>query len=139
MMSTQTVVNRPLQAARILLVEDSDDVRDAFAMLLRGEGAEVVAVATGSEAIGLARRQNFDVLLTDYGLPDVAGDALIREILTIARHRPHVVVVTGYGPPYVEHSRQAGADRVLSKPTDWPRLLQHLVTVTKHAAGRTAA
>lgn len=137
-MSETQVASRSLRATRILLVEDSDDVRDAFVMLLRAEGAEVVAVATGTEAARVARRQEFDVLLTDYGLPDVTGDTLIREILASARRRPHVVVITGYGPPYVDRARQAGADRVITKPTDWPGLLQHLIGVTQHGA-RTAA
>jgi two-component system CheB/CheR fusion protein len=111
---------------KILLVEDSDDIRDAFTGLLRAEGAYVVAVATGGLAIAAALREDFDVLLTDYGLPDIPGDFLIRRVLAIARRRPRVVVVTGYGEPYVGWARQAGADVVLTKPVEWPDLLAHL-------------
>ena len=98
----------------------------------------VAAIEAGQLAVTRASLP-IDVLLTDYGLPDVAGDMLIREILATARHRPHVVVVTGYGPPYIERARRAGADRVVSKPTDWPLLLEHLTGVARQAAGRTAA
>jgi hypothetical protein len=43
-----------LDRARILLVEDADDIRDMFTLLLAIEGAEVTAAATGREAIELA-------------------------------------------------------------------------------------
>ncbi len=117
---------RALGTVKILLVEDSDDIRDAFTGLLRAEGAYVVPVDTGSLAIASALREEFDILLTDYGLPDIPGDFVIRRILALARHRPRVIVVTGYSEPYVSWARQAGADLVLTKPVDWPELLAHL-------------
>lgn len=115
-----------LRAVKILLVEDSDDIRDAFCGLLRAEGAEVLAVADGQTAIAAALRENFDVLLTDYGLPDIPGDFLIRQLLTVAPRRPRVVVVTGYGEPYAGWAREAGADLVLTKPVEWHDLRDHL-------------
>jgi CheY-like chemotaxis protein len=115
-----------LQTVKILLVEDSDDIRDAFTGLLRAEGAYVVPVATGGAAVAAALREDFDVLLTDYGLPDVPGDFLIRQVLAIVRRRPRVIVITGYGEPYTTWARQAGAELVLIKPIEWLDLLNHL-------------
>lgn len=123
---TGTASDAALRGVRILLVEDSDDARDAFDRLLRSEGAAVVAVASGADAATAVLRERFDVLLTDYGLPDIPGDMLIRQVLASARHRPHIVVVTGYGQPYAERARRAGADLVLTKPVEWVDLLHHL-------------
>ena len=117
---------RVLRAVKILLVEDCDDIRDAFTGLLRAEGADVVAVATGSLAITSALAGDFDLLLTDYGLPDIPGDFVIRRILALAARRPRVIVVTGYGEPYASWASEAGADLVLTKPVEWPELLAHL-------------
>ena len=117
---------RVLQTVKILLVEDSDDIRDAFTGLLRAEGAYVVAVETGGAAIAAALREDFNILLTDYGLPDIPGDFLIRQVLAIARRRPRAIVITGYGEPYAGWARQAGAELVLTKPVEWVDLLQHL-------------
>jgi two-component system CheB/CheR fusion protein len=111
---------------KILLVEDSEDIRDAFSGLLRSEGAEVTAVGDGQSALAAALREEFDVLLTDYGLPDIPGDFLIRQVLAVARRRLRVVVVTGYGEPYAGWARQAGADLVLTKPVEWHALRDHL-------------
>ena len=115
-----------LAKTRILLVEDSEDTREAFSRLLELEGASVVTAATAREAAELAMAGDFDVLLTDLGLPDISGDALITTVLATARHRPKVVVVTGYGEPYIGRARAAGAEVVLVKPVVWNRLVSHL-------------
>jgi two-component system, chemotaxis family, CheB/CheR fusion protein len=115
-----------LQGRRILLVEDAPDIREVFTVLLRVEGAEVTATGSGREAIDLADHGDFDVVLSDLGLPDMPGDVLIRQILTGARRRARVIVVTGYGEPYLTRARQAGADVVFTKPVEWARILEWL-------------
>ena len=111
---------------RILLVEDAADIREVLAVLLESEGASVVATGSGREAVDVAARQPFDVLLTDLGLPDIPGDLVIRRVLATARKRPRVVVLTGYDEPFTSRARQAGADIVLNKPIAWSALLAHL-------------
>lgn len=115
-----------LQGRRILLVEDAPDIREVFTVLLRVEGAEVVATGSGREAADLANHGDFDVVLSDLGLPDMPGDVLIRQIVAGARRRARVIVVTGYGEPYLTRARQAGADVVFTKPVEWARILEWL-------------
>jgi two-component system, chemotaxis family, CheB/CheR fusion protein len=115
-----------LDRMRILLVEDAPDIREVFTVLLRVEGANVTATGSGREAADLASHQDFDVVLIDLGLPDIAGDALIRQILATARRRLRVIVVTGYGEPYLSRARQAGAEVVFTKPVEWTRILEAL-------------
>ncbi len=115
-----------LDGMRILLVEDAPDIREVFTVLLRVEGAEVTATGSGREAADLASRREFDVVLSDLGLPDLPGDTLIRQILASSGHRVRVVVVTGYGEPFVTRARQAGADVVFTKPVEWTRILDYL-------------
>lgn len=125
---------RALEGTRILLVEDAPDIRDAFDVLLRAEGAEVTAVSNGRAALDAVRQRSFDVVLTDLGLPDVPGDVLIREVLATAGSRPRVVVVTGYDEPYSSRARQAGANVVLTKPIEWTVLLRELQVSRKPTA-----
>lgn len=115
-----------LDGMRILLVEDAPDIREVFTVLLRVEGAEVTATGSGREAADLASRREFDVVLSDLGLPDLPGDTLIRQILASSGRRVRVVVVTGYGEPFVSRARQAGADVVFTKPVEWTRILDYL-------------
>lgn len=115
-----------LSGMRILVVEDAADIRDVFSVLLRAEGAQVVPVANGREATEAAAHQHFDVILSDLGLPDVPGDVLIRQLLAGSRNRTRVVVITGYGEPYLTRARQAGAEVVFTKPVEWTRILDYL-------------
>lgn len=123
-----------LGGTSILLIEDAADIRDAFTVLLRSEGADVAATSSGREAVASLAGQRYDVVLTDLGLPDIPGDVLIREILSNTSQRPRIVAVTGYGEPYQRRAKAAGADVVLSKPVEWSVLLQEL-----HPPSRSAA
>jgi two-component system, chemotaxis family, CheB/CheR fusion protein len=116
-----------LRGARILLVEDAKDIRDVFKLLLEAEGAEVVATGSGREAADLARQRDFEIVMTDLGLPDIPGDMVIRHVVAIARRRPWIVVVTGYEEPFITRARQAGAHVVLTKPIAWSVLLDRLL------------
>jgi two-component system, chemotaxis family, CheB/CheR fusion protein len=115
-----------LEGMRILLIEDTQDIREVFTLLLRVEGADVVPAANGREAAELANRRDFDVVLSDLGLPDIPGDVLIRQILAGARRRTRVVGMTGYDEPYLSRARQAGAEVVFTKPVEWSRILEWL-------------
>jgi two-component system CheB/CheR fusion protein len=115
-----------LAGLRILVVEDVADIREVFTVLLEAEGADVVAAGTGREAAELVRGREFDVVLSDLGLPDIPGDVLIRQIVTAGKGRVRVVVITGYNEPYLTRAKQAGADIVFTKPVEWTRILDYL-------------
>jgi CheY-like chemotaxis protein len=122
----QDAARMDLAGVRVLLVEDSARVRGILGTFLRREGANVVATASGREALAIARRHEFDFVLTDLGLPDVPGETLIQQIAETATRRPQVVVITGADEPQLTRARQAGAEAVFSKPLDWDRLLAYL-------------
>lgn len=115
-----------LSGVRILVVEDAADIREVFTVLLQAEGASVVAAGNAREALEAAARTHFDVILSDLGLPDVPGDVLIRQLLSTTRNRTRVIVITGYGEPYLTRARQAGAEVVFTKPVEWTRILDYL-------------
>lgn len=67
----------PAARRSVLLVEDEANARSALQELLRCEGYSVLAAATPSEALGLARDiETIDVLLADARLPEMSGEAL---------------------------------------------------------------
>src|SRR5687768_16034220 len=94
-----------LAGLRVLLVEDAEDIREVLAFLLRADGADVCATGTARAGIDAAATRQFDVIVTDLGLPDMAGDHLIGEILREKRRRPRVIAITGFGEPYVARAR----------------------------------
>jgi two-component system CheB/CheR fusion protein len=86
----------------------------------------VESAANGREATELVGQQPFDVVLSDLGLPDIPGDVLIRELRSRSGRGTRVMVVTGYGEPFLSRARQAGADVVFTKPVEWSRILEYL-------------
>jgi len=114
-----------LDGTRILLVEDEEDVRRTLTTLLTIEGAKVTSTGSGRQALDVAANGTFDVLLTDLDLPDVPGDAIIRQVLA-APQPARVIVLTGSGESDLSRARRAGAEVVLLKPIDWNELITQL-------------
>jgi CheY-like chemotaxis protein len=125
-----------LNGLRLLLVEDATETRDALSCVLKAEGVEVTAVPLGTQAIDAvyAAETPFDVLLTDLGLPDIPGDLVIRQIIEIAPKPPAVVAMTGYGEPFHQRAREAGAVVVIAKPFEWSALRTILLGLSQRAA-----
>jgi len=115
-----------LVGVHVLLIEDVADIREVFAILLRSEGADVAATGSGREGAEMAKNGRFDVVLSDLGLPDISGEALIRQLRAAAGNGTRVIVITGYGEPYLTRARQAGADAVFTKPVEWTRILDYI-------------
>ncbi len=64
----------------VLLVEDSDAIRDAFTILLEDAGYTVLGAGTGEDALRLAADRLPDLVLLDMGLPDMTGLDVVRHI-----------------------------------------------------------
>jgi len=69
-----------LDNLRVLVVDDEPDARQLVAAVLTGRGAEVISVGSGVEALEEIYRGQFDVLVSDIGMPQMDGYALISKI-----------------------------------------------------------
>ncbi len=79
--------------ARILLVEDNDDVREVLCQALEGAGHETECVGSLGEARAVLRTRPVDAVVTDVRLPDGKGYELMSAAQ--AAHIP-VILVTGH-------------------------------------------
>ncbi|WP_298233300.1 response regulator [uncultured Azohydromonas sp.] len=108
---------------RLLLVEDNEDAAEAMRLSLEGLGYRVTHVGTRADALSVARRGHFDVVLTDLGLPDGSGIDVGRELCGSCP----VIALSGYGTPSdVERSTRAGFSGHVVKPAD-PSAVHSLV------------
>ncbi|NJL94116.1 MAG: response regulator [Anaerolineae bacterium] len=83
--------------ATILIAEDDLQLNEGLAEILEMEGHAVVMVADGMSAWEMLARQHFDVLLTDYSMPEADGEMLIQQIeQTPALDHIHIIVISGY-------------------------------------------
>jgi DNA-binding response OmpR family regulator len=114
-----------LREASVLVVENDPHTRFVQMRLLMGAGAHVDGVANGREAFLLCRQRHFDVVITDLRLPDAAGDVFIRAIRAVSSPTC-IVAFTDEREPFLSRAREAGADAIFSKSTEWTRVLAYL-------------
>lgn len=114
-----------MRPVSILYVEDSDDLRETIAMLLESPEREVKTCATGEEALKAYAEQEYDILVTDVGLPGLSGTDLARKLLAEKPNR-WVVLCSGY--EFGEHLHLFGPNvRAVRKPFE-PEELEALMT-----------
>ena len=112
-------------ACSILLVDDHADTRQTMARILRSLGCQVQTAGTVAEALTLAARQAFDLLISDIGLPDASGNELMRQVRRTYGFTG--VALSGYGMDEdIARSRDAGFAAHLTKPVNL-RLLEETV------------
>ena len=80
---------------RILVLEDDPDLREMLATVLADEGYEVFTAGAGQEAVEMAARQPFDLLVTDVRMPGVDGLEALRQVRGILPELDSLVV-SGY-------------------------------------------
>ncbi|MCT7986614.1 PAS domain S-box protein [Laspinema sp. A4] len=112
----------PLTGVQILLVDDEADMRELATTILAEAGAEVKVAASAVEAVNYLDRHNFDILVSDLGMPDIDGYMLIRQV----RNRPSeqggaipAIALTAYaGESNQQKALHAGFQLHLSKPIE---------------------
>ena len=109
------------KAMRILLVEDHEDTNRSLTNLLRRRGYQVQSALNFHSALDLSAREQFDVLISDLGLPDGSGIDLMQ---TLQSKRPVIgIALTGFGmEDDIRKGREAGFRYHLVKPIDLNKL-----------------
>jgi two-component system CheB/CheR fusion protein len=121
-----------LNGMRVLLVDDSVESLQAFQSLLELEGAQVWPQTSGADALALAAKQPFDLILSDIGMPDMDG----YELIAALRKLPSTATVpalalTGFGRPQdATRAIRAGYDGHLGKPVSLQALLDKIARAT---------
>jgi len=99
---------------RILVVDDDNDVRGVAAQMIEEIGYQVVAAASGSEALTEFGRASFDLVLTDVVMPGMSGVDLARRIRAVAPAMP-LLFASGYAD-VATFGDELAAETVLKKP-----------------------
>jgi two-component system response regulator HydG len=119
---------------RILIVDDDPTFSLMLKSYLSNKGFEVIEVYTASKALKALKDQKFDVILTDYRLPDIDGLELIGEIKKVNGSIP-IILMTRYGDiRSAVNAIKSGAFDYMTKPInpdDLLNIIQSALTAGK--------
>ncbi|HWH79624.1 MAG TPA: response regulator [Candidatus Binatus sp.] len=120
-----------LPPRRILVVDDEPFVCDAVKMMLDFDGHVVDTAGSAKDALAMFEKGKFDLVITDFAMPEMKGDELAAAIKAKCPDQP-VVMITAYAEMLqASGKKMPGVDLVISKPF----LLEHL----RDAVARTTA
>ena len=114
-----------MSTARILVVDDENDIRELVRDILSEEGYAVETAANAAEARAACARQAPDLILLDIWMPDTDGISLLREWQQSQQLTAPVVMMSGHGTveTAVEATRLGAIDYV-EKPLSLAKLLR---------------
>ncbi|MDH5788699.1 MAG: response regulator [Candidatus Bathyarchaeota archaeon] len=111
-------------SARILIVDDDENIRKVLTAILKDEGYAVESVGTARGAIEKTKKQFYNLTLIDIRLPDMEGIELLTRIKNTTP-KMRKIIITGY--PTLQNAMEAvnrDADAYIMKPFNMEAVLK---------------
>ena len=128
-------------SATILVVDDSDDIRDLLSVLLESEGYVVHLADDGNKALQMVANDRPDLILMDMSLPEMDGWAIVplMRALPELANLP-IIALTAHATPADENRALAvGCTGYISKPFDADDILARIAFYLEHPTSRETA
>lgn len=128
-MNSDKLAKYRLGKKRILVVDDSEQIRQSLERLLRSENYDVLLATNGQEALAMIECKAVDLILLDLAMPGLSGWETLRRLSDFSPPVP-VVVMTGHAQQrtWVE---SLGARALFEKPLDPAGILQTIHEVLR--------
>jgi CheY-like chemotaxis protein len=123
--STKRKVRARPQRGAILIVDDVPDVTEMIGLLLKHAGYDVSTADSARSALQLARKNHYDLIISDIGMPEMNGYELAAALRSLTDYnQTPMIAVTGYSE-YDDRGRavKAGFNVHLTKPIEPAQLL----------------
>ena len=113
-------VPEPQLKPHALVVDDSEDIALLFAMMLQHAGYDALMTTSPADALKAARREHFDLVISDIGMPEMDGYALAEALRALPDFRTvPMIAVTGFDEyDNRERALAAGFNTHVKKPID---------------------
>jgi DNA-binding response OmpR family regulator len=102
---------------RILVIDDEPMVADTVRLVLRADGHSVEVAHLGSEALAKLDQARFDLVITDFEMPELKGDRLVKEIRG-RNPEQKIIMLTGHAEHVAPFVNGIGVNLLLGKPFD---------------------
>ncbi len=113
-----------MKPAHILLIEDDESLVEIIRDALESAGYEVTVATNGQQGFNLARKFEYDTLLTDFQLPDMDGLEIVQKLHAEKPHFPMIVMTAHHSTEIAIQATRQGAWDYLMKPFPLPHMLR---------------
>jgi len=123
-----------VEGARVLVIDDEDQIRRLLRVALAGHGYRTAEAVSGADGLREAATFHPDLVLLDLGLPDLDGLAVLHQIREWSSV-PVIILTVQEQEEQKIRALDAGADDYLTKPFSTGELLARMRVALRHAAG----
>lgn len=136
--AASSAVEDVVQVKRILLLDGVRLFLKLEETLLQRNDHELFAATSAAEALEILDREDIDLILMDYVLPDMTGEEMVKHVRQHPRNgQAGIVIVTARGMrEHVDACMRAGCNGFLFKPVNGPELTARVQEVLKVPARR---
>uniref|UniRef100_UPI001F2E4212 hybrid sensor histidine kinase/response regulator n=1 Tax=Nostoc sp. CMAA1605 TaxID=2055159 RepID=UPI001F2E4212 len=122
-----------LENLRVIVVDDEADSLELVKFMLEQEGAEILGVSAATQALSMLIQAQFDLLISDIGMPEMDGYKFIRQVRGLPpqfnRDIPAIALTAYAGEANQRQILAAGFQAHLAKPIEPQQLLDAIATV----------
>jgi diguanylate cyclase (GGDEF)-like protein len=118
--------SKELKELNILYVEDEDDIREGFALILQRGSKELYIATNGQEALELFARNFVDIVVSDIKMPKMNGLEMAKKIKDLSPETPIVFTTAFSDNDYLKEAIEIGVDGYILKPIDRNRVFEKL-------------
>src|ERR1041385_8406274 len=118
--------------AKVLLIEDDPYSTKWLLDMLQGRGYEVASACDGEQGIEAARRESFEVVVTDWKMPGMDGIEVINILHLVKPELPVILISHFIAPEIAVQAERVGAYACFSKWPQPPRVLNLLEQAARH-------
>ncbi|MBN1409928.1 MAG: response regulator [Spirochaetales bacterium] len=130
-MVDNSVLSSPLRNFSILVIDDSQLVRQVISRYLEDAGANVLTAEHGAEALEICKQHKIDILLIDINMPVMDGFELLDQLASISLKIPSIMITHTDIDSHIEQAIAKDVGNILSKPINKGELIslcQKIVT-----------
>ena len=131
--------NKKAATARILVVDDEPDCVSIIRCRLEWGHYEVFSASNGAEALQIAENEKPDIILLDTNMPVMNGHEMLERMRTnpLLQHTPVIMVTALCEKQDIAAASAFGIADYVTKPIDFPSLLEKIAGILENKATRT--
>ena len=118
---------------RILVVEDDFNTRKLMCAVLRLNGFEPLQAEDGLQALDVMDREHIDLVVLDLMMPNMDGYELTRDLRSVWKHLPILMVTAKQEPRDKHEGFLAGTDDYMTKPVDEQELILRIKALLRRS------